>query len=68
MPELELARARSWSAECQGAYVPTFWRPLYLGFDLMHAGHHSQFVLRDYCIVPGMLGNVCSQIKFGTEA
>ena len=24
MPVLELARARSWSAECQGAYVPTF--------------------------------------------
>ena len=40
MPELELARARSWSAECQGAYVPTFWRPRYrrgsasLGFQL----------------------------------
>ena len=30
MPELELARARSWSAECQGACVPTFWRPLYV--------------------------------------
>ena len=38
MPELELARARSWSAECQGAYVPTFWRPLYTLRSRFHIG------------------------------
>ena len=31
MPVLELARARSWSAECQGAYVPTFGVPCVSG-------------------------------------